>query len=94
MSIVIAGRQVEVGDALYHTGFKSWGVVKGFDSTGPALLELNAGNGHKAVLFVRNGGMIGNVRAVYWHAPLELDVPYANISKFQALLDTALEHFG
>ena len=94
MSINIAGREVAAGNALYHVGYQAWGVVKGFDTSGPARLELNAGGGHKVTLFVTNGGLINGKRLVYWHVPLTLDVPYADVSKFQALLDTAVEHFA
>ena len=94
MSIFIAGRAVAVGNALYHVGYQAWGVVKGFDASGPARLELNAGGGHKITLFVTNGGLINGKRLVYWHVPLTLDVPYADVSKFQALIDTAVEHFA
>lgn len=94
MSIFIAGRAVAVGNALYHVGYQAWGVVKGFDASGPAQLELNAGGGHKMTLLVANGGLINRKRLVYWHVPLTLDMPYADVSKLQALLDTAVEHFA
>lgn len=94
MSIIIAGRTVQNGDPLYHIGYHAWGVVKGFDSTGPALLEINAGGGHKRTLFVANGGLINNKRLVFWHVPLVLDLPYANVTKYQALIDTAVEQFA
>ena len=29
-----------------------------------------------------------------WYDRLTLDVPYADVSKFQALIDTAVEHFA
>ena len=93
MSIVIAGRQVEVGNSLYHTGFKAWGVVKGFDPSGPALLELSSGN-QLATLFVQNGGIVNGARVIYWHAPLVLDLPTANITKYQTLLNTLVQQFG
>lgn len=93
MSIVIAGRQVAVGNSLYHVGFKAWGVVKGFDPSGPALLELTAGS-QTVTLFVQNGGIINGVRQVYWHAPLVLDLPTPNTTKYQTLLDALVENFG
>lgn len=92
--IIIAGRQVQVNDALYHTGYKAWGVVKGFDPSGPALVEFNAGGGNKRVLFVTTGGLINTVRSVYWHQPLTLDLPVSDVTSFQALLDTAVERFA
>ena len=94
MSIVIAGRQVEVGNSLYHTAFKAWGVVKGFDPSGPALLELNASNNQKTILYVQNGGIVNGVRVIYWHAPLVLDLPTSNIAKYQTLLDALVTAFG
>lgn len=94
MSISIAGREVAVNNALYHVGYQAWGVVKSFDPSGPARLELNAGGGHKITLFVTNGGLINGKRLVFWHVPLVLDKPYADVTKFQALVDTAAEHFA
>lgn len=94
MSIIVANRAVNIGDALYHTGYQAWGVVKGFDPTGPALLEINAGGGHKMTLFVTSGGQINGKRLVFWHVPLTLDLPYADVAKYQALIDTAVEHFA
>lgn len=93
MSIVIAGRPVEVGNSLYHVGFKAWGVVKGFDPSGPALLELSAGS-QNTTLFVQNGGIINGVRQVYWHSPLVLDLPTPNIAKYQTLLNALVQNFG
>lgn len=94
MSIVIAGRQVEVGNSLYHVGFKAWGVVKGFDPSGPALLELTASNNQKTTLFVQNGGIVNGVRQIYWHSPLVLDLPVANVAKYQTLLNALVQNFG
>lgn len=92
--IIIAGRQVQVADALYHTGYGAWGIVKGFDPSGPAMVEFNAGGGHKRTLFVTTGGFINGVRLVYWHQPLSLDLPVSDVTSFQALLDTAVERFA
>ena len=94
MSIHIAGREVFAGNALYHVGYQAWGVVKGFDPSGPALLELSASNNQKVTLFVQSGGIINGVRVVYWHAPLVLDLPTANIAKYQTLLDALVLNFG
>lgn len=86
MSITVAGREVFVGDPLYHIGFKAWGVVSGYD-TGSAKLELTGSGGQQRTLYVQQGGRVNGVRVIYWHEPILLDLPFQNVSKYQRLLD-------
>ena len=44
--------------------------------------------------FYPNGGIVNNVRVVYWHAPLVLDLPTADITKYQTLLNALVTAFG
>jgi hypothetical protein len=92
MSITVAGRQVLLDDPLYHTGFKAWGVVIGFDG-GSAKLEINGANGQQRVLYVQQGGLVNGVRVIYWHEPLRLDLPFQNITKYQRLMDNIVAEF-
>lgn len=92
MSISIAGRAVKVGDSLYHSGFRTWGIVQRFD-TNAAVLRITGANGDTRDLFVVEGGIVGSVRQVYWHEPLQLDRPYQNIQKFQRILDNIVEEW-
>lgn len=89
MAIVIAGRVVKQGDTLYHTGWRTWGTVIGFD-TNTARLRLVGAGGSERVLPVANGGTVAGVRQVYWHEPLQLDLPVQNVTKAQALIDFAV----
>lgn len=91
--IVIAGRTVQLNDPLYHTGFRAWGTVIGFES-GSAKLNIVGANGLPRVLYVQNGGLVNNVRVVYWHQPLTLDLPVQNITKYQAVLDALVTEFS
>lgn len=93
MSIVIAGRTVQQGDPLYHTAFKAWGTVVGFE-VGSAKLEIIGGNGQPRILYVQNGGMSNAVRAVYWHEPIALDLPIQNIGAYQAVVDALVSNFA
>lgn len=88
--IVIAGRQVALGDPLYNTALQAWGTVDRFDS-GAAVLRITGANGRPRELFVQQGGFVNGVRVIYWHEPIVLDRPYQNISKFQRLLDAIVE---
>ncbi len=92
MSVSIAGRTVKLRDTLYHTGFRAWGEVVGFD-TGSAKLKLTNGD-RERVIYVHNGGTVNGVRAVYWHAPLQLDLPVNNIEKFQRMVNALAQEFG
>lgn len=92
MSVIITGRTVVVNDALYHIGFRTWGVVEGFD-TGAAKLRIQGQNGQTRLLYVQNNGIVNGNRVVYWHEPLVLDVPYQNITKYQAILNAVVGEF-
>lgn len=93
MSVVIAGRTVRKGDALYHTGFQAWGTVENFDSASVALLRLIGPNGAPRTLRVLTGGNINGVRNIYWHVPMVLDLPEQDVGRYQRLLDTAVTEF-
>lgn len=89
MSVVIAGRPVVLNDPLYHTAFKAWGTVIGFD-LGSAKLQLIGANGQPRLVYVQTGGIVNGNRVVYWHAPLVLDLPVQNVDKYQRLLDALI----
>lgn len=93
MAISIAGRQVVIGDTLYHTGFRTWGTVIGYD-TNSAVLEIIGQNDSRRKFFVSNGGMIGAVRQVYWHEPLVLDRPYQDVTALQNVVDALVLEFN
>lgn len=93
MSITIAGRAVKVGDPLYHTGFQAWGTVDRFDG-GSAVLSITGANGRPRKLYVQQGGMVNGVRVIYWHEPLVFDRPYADVTKYQRLLDALVAEMG
>ena len=88
--MVIAGRQVKVGDALYHMAFQAWGTVIGFDG-GSAKIRIVGANGHERILYAQNGGMINGARMLYWHTPLVLDAPVANIDKLQTVVNLLVQ---
>ena len=92
MSIVVTGRTVKVDDKLYHTGFRAWGTVIGFD-TGSAKLSLIGANGQPRILYMQTGGIVNGSRVMYWHEPLALDLPISNVSKYQRLPNAILSEF-
>lgn len=91
--ITIAGRQVNIGDPLYHLPYMSWGTVIGYDSSGTAKLQLTGGNGSQRTLYVQQGGKVNNVRVIYWHAPLVLDLPRQDVGSYQRTLDKMVQEF-
>lgn len=93
MSVVIAGRTVRKDDTLYHTGFKCWGKVIGFDG-GSAKISICGANGRERILHVQTGGKVNGKRCMYWHEPLKLDAPYQNIQKLQRVVDALVMEFG
>lgn len=87
MAIKIANRQVAVGDRLYHSKLGLWGTVTRFDTSGPAIMEIEVPPYGPRRLFVQNGGKINNERVVYWHEPLKLDLPTSDIRFMQSIVD-------
>lgn len=90
MAVVIAGRNVAMGSTLYHVGYRTWGTVVRFD-TNSAVLRLTGTGGATREVYVTNGGIVGSVRQVYWHEPIELDLPVQDVTKYQKLVDFAVE---
>ena len=88
MTIAIAGRVVQEGDPLYHRGLQAWGTVVGFD-VGIAVLRVIQGETSRTFR-VQANGYINNVRQVFWHEPLWLDLPRQDVSAYQRILDAVL----
>lgn len=86
MAVKIAGRKVKVGDKLYHSKM-GWGRVSHFDSSGPAVLLIHVRPYGDRKVYVRNGGLVGEDRMIYWHEPLTLDYPSEDISMVQDIVD-------
>lgn len=83
MSIVVAGSPVALGDQLYSRRAGTIGtVVQVLDHA--AILRITR-NGQHRDLTVTQGGMVAGQRDVYWHAPLELDLPKSSASKQQKI---------
>lgn len=85
MAVIIAGREVKVGDSLYHMGHQAWGTVVLLD-TNSAKLRIGNAVGYRDV-YVSAGGIAGGKRQVYWHEPLVLDMPFADIGRYQRALN-------
>lgn len=94
MAVVIANREVQTGDVLYLASYRAWGAVTGFD-TNAALVHIVGSSGQTRTVHVTNGGMISGIRQAWWHAPLQLDLPFQNIGAYQRVLDAlAAEGLG
>ena len=87
MAIKIANRQVAVRDRLYHAKLGQWGIVTRFDTSGPAILEVEVPPYGPRKFYVQNGGRINNERSIFWHEPLKLDLPTADIRFMQSIVD-------
>lgn len=88
--MLITGRQVKVGDTLYHQGLDAWGTILRFDPTGSAEFQIRNKNKSR-VLMAQNGGKVHGKRQLYWHKPIQLDLPYSNISAIQKVVDAVAE---
>lgn len=91
--ITIAGRTVKVGDTLYHTGFQAWGTVRRIDEGAVEYHIEGKSHGNVRKLYITQGGYINGKRVAYWHEPLELDIPKADISQVQFIVDVLLTRY-
>lgn len=84
--ISIAGKQVALGDMLYHTGLKVWAKAVRYDPSGSLEVQVQSAMGNRKML-VTQGGNVNGVRQMYWHEPLDLDIAVSDVSSYQALID-------
>lgn len=77
--LLIAGVQVLQADQLYIQRAGAFGsvLVVGENS---ATVRVQRTSGYRDFV-VEQGGMISGRRDAYWHAPLQLDLPKADIAK-------------
>ena len=79
MSVIIAGTNVQIGDRLFSRRAATTGIVVSVGVT-TATAEFVIGAETRRYV-ITNGGFVSGVRDVYWHEPLELDLPKAQIGK-------------
>jgi len=83
MSIVVAGSPVALGDQMYSRRAGTIGtVVQVLDHA--AILRITR-NGQNRDLTITQGGLVAGSRDVYWHPPLELDLPKGSAGKMQKI---------
>lgn len=84
--ILIAGMEVKIGDKLYHRDFRTFGRVSRFDASGSAEVIIPVQGGERKFL-VQQGGMVNGRRQMYWHEPIELDLPRTDVSSVQTVVN-------
>lgn len=87
MAVLVAGVQVRLDDRLYSRRSAETGRVIKVDPDTAQLQIESSGRIH----VVTNGGYVGGTRDVYWHPPLQLDLPKGSedkLAKLQTLVDT------
>lgn len=89
MKVTIAGREVKEGDNLYHTGFRSFGVVTRVQNRNVEV-QFHNKLGRSFKLYIEQDGIIGREKLVYWHKPLDLDVPLEDVTGVQAVVDAVV----
>lgn len=83
MTIKIAGSPVKLGDTLFSRRAGGPGTVtKLLDYA--VVLSVSRG-GISRDYTVTEGGLVAGVRDVYWHLPLELDLPKDSVEKVQKI---------
>jgi hypothetical protein len=80
----IAGRQVQLNDELWYNALGLWAQV-----TAPGVITVNGINGQLVKYAFTEGGKINGRKQLSWHQPLVFDAPVRDITRYQALLDTA-----
>ena len=83
MAIRIAGVPVALGDSLYSRRAAAWGtIVQMLDSA--AVMAVTKGDTTRNYT-VTEGGLVAGSRDVYWHAPIEADLPKNELHKLQKI---------
>lgn len=83
MSVIIADSPVALGDQLYSRRAGMIGtVVQVLDHA--VILRITR-NGQNRDLTVTAGGNVAGTRDVFWHLPLDLDLPKGSASKQQKI---------
>lgn len=85
--IKIAGRVVQLGDRLYHRSLQYWGEVTHVESSLIKVTVTGVGVSNVVTLVANQGGMISNRRQLYWHEPVDLDLPTSDVTKVQSVVD-------
>jgi hypothetical protein len=86
--MIIAKRLVAKGDTLYHAAQRKWVTVIQAE---PCIVEMLGSGGQAARFNVTAGGKINGIRALAWHAPIELDLPVRDIGMYQRVLDALVK---
>lgn len=90
--VTIAGHPVALNDRLYS---RRAGVMGTVTNIGLSTFTLTiTRDGGSRDYTVSEGGLVNGEREIYWHAPLELDLPKVQLhkrAKFQAVLDKLRE---
>jgi hypothetical protein len=86
--MIIANRSVVKGDILFHRAQRKWVTVV---QTEPCIVEMQGAGGQAARFAVTADGNINGTRALYWHAPVELDLPVRDIGMYQRVLDALVK---
>lgn len=92
--VLIAGEEVKLNDVLYSRRAGASGKVVALTET-TVTLRITKEAGSRDYI-VQSGGVVNGEREVYWHAPLELDLPKSKVGKLQryaAVLRTLTETF-
>lgn len=90
MAINIAGREVKIGSTLYHKHYEAFGTVSQFDRTGSAELIIQTSTGEPRRVWFTNGGKVNGKKLIYWHKPLEIDLPNTDIQPLQDIINVVL----
>lgn len=92
--IKIAGREVQIGNSLYHSSLRMWGSVARYDASGAAVLEIAQSSGASRKLLITDGGTVAGRKEIFWHEPLFLDSPLSDVSDIQEIVNIVARKIG
>jgi hypothetical protein len=90
--LMIAGVTVQRGDRLYSSRAGAFGTIIDLGEN-IGTLRVERPQGHRDFL-VEQGGTVAGQRDVFWHAPLQLDLPKgldAKRGQIEAVVATLLQ---
>lgn len=91
--MLIASRTIKIGDSLYHRGIDAWGKIVGFDPSGSAQFEISGPKGKRRFL-VQSGGVIFGRRQLFWHEPIQLDLPFSDVKALQRVINAVVKELS
>ena len=83
MTILVSGEPVHLGDRLYSRRSNAWCTVEQLLQNG-VVVAVTKGDDVR-YFTATEGGVIAGSRDLFWHAPIDVDLPKSQLHKLTKL---------